>query len=208
MTVALQPDHNRTQIRKQAGQLVERGINDRTIVFDRHTDHLHNIVAKSKIVERAGQGQAPHDSFAHLRFRRNNNVDRNIFPIEKTILPFAGQVMPVAHTRNGFGHVEQRFGDLTCHHIHLVAGSHRDENIGVRCAGFLKRFGIGAMTLNGPDVERVTDALHQRGGAVDNNYVDPLPRKMLGNTLPHLAGPTDNDFHIRSLNPVQAWLLA
>ena len=73
---------------------------------------------------------------------------------------------------------------------------------------FLKRFGIGAMALNGPDVKRVTDALHQSGGAVDNDHVDPLPCKMLGNALPHLSGPTDNDFHIRSLNPVQAWLLA
>ena len=64
------------------------------------------------------------------------------------------------------------------------------------------------MALYGPHVKCVTNALHQSGGAVDNDHVDPLPCKMLGNALPNLPRPTDNDFHIRSLNRVQAWLLA
>ena len=67
--ISTNADGNCLQIGKQSCQLIERRINNRTVLLNRHPDHFNVAAAKTGAVKRAGQGQAPHHGLSHFRLR-------------------------------------------------------------------------------------------------------------------------------------------
>ena len=200
LIIAPQADNNRLQVGKQAGQLVKRRIDDRTIFANGNANHFSRPIGKAGTVKCARQGQTAHHRIGHFNFRRNDHINRNTV-FGKQTAPFCFYIITIAHTGDGFRLFEQRFCCLAGNHIHFIRSGNRYQNIGFRRAGLFQYFGVSAMPQNWAHIKRVGDALHERRFTVNHRDIIAFTGQMPGNTETDLAGPTNNDFHW-PLNPI------
>ena len=105
------------------------------------------------------------------------------------------QVALGADARDLGRHIEQRVRDLAGDHVDLVVEGHGDDHVGLLHAGLGEHLGVGAVTDEAADVERIADRVDELRRRVDHRHVVFLGGQALGDAVADLSRTADDDAH-------------
>jgi hypothetical protein len=92
---------------------------------------------------------------------------------------------------------EQAPGDVTRHHVGLVAVGQRDDHVGITRAGRFERARTRGVALHGADVDAVLQVAQQRFVEVDDgDVVGFFPGEVVRGRATDLPGPENDDFQV------------
>ena len=164
------PDDPGAEAGKEALDLVQRRVEDRTVRQDLDCNELDVAASETDAHQCARRTEALQDGVAHFGFGRNNEIDSQ--PLAgKKLAPARRQILLSAHTGDLVRNVEQRVGNLANHHVDLVGIGHGDDHIAVVCASRLKNIGIAGMPLDPTHVEFGLDNVDQLRVLIDHDNV-------------------------------------
>ena len=100
-------------------------------------------------------------------------------------------------TDAGNGMLDAMFlGQYTGHHVHFVTGRHRNENIRIPHIRVVHGNGAGAIGRNRQHIQRILGRLQLAFVLVDNHHIKLFLGQKLGNAVPQLPGPHNNNTQI------------
>ncbi len=155
-------------------------------------NQLHAAVGKIQYLQCTGVFDQPGDVLGDQLFRADQHVDRGMLPGKKLrIVGVGGRANP-RHPGRG---VEQRVGHLAGDHVDLIRVGHRDDQVGILDACTDQHLGMGGMTVNAADIERILQRLEVRRVHFDHGDVVVLAGQAMGNGGSDLAGAEYDNLH-------------
>ena len=125
--------------------------------------------------------------------RRDQVIHRHRFRQEQAIpLGQIGWRADPCHLVRG---VEQGVGHLTGDHVGLVTVGDGDQHVGILSTRFAQHLGVGAVTVDHPQVKLVLQFAQAFAVGVDDGDVVVLPGQVLGQSAADLAGSQNDDLH-------------
>ena len=153
----------------------------------------HSATGEVQDLEAAGMLEQAQDVLGDQLFRADTDIDRQgpggeeFRVLEKARGP---------HPGDAGGRVEEGVGHLTGDHVGLIAVGDRQDDMGILRTGPLQDVGMGAVTMDGAEVEAVLKLTQQGGILVHHRDVVGLAGEVGGHGPADLAGAEDDDLHI------------
>ena len=132
------------EIGKQACQLTERRVDNRTVLAAADTDDPNSVVGERNHIK------APGTAILRLIARATSNSGEMITSIgmwsRLKIRPHRFKITLLTDSCDLCQNVEDRMRNLTSDHIDFICEGHRDNHIGVRHTGALENVRMGGMS--------------------------------------------------------------
>ena len=192
------PYHHRLKIGEQLGELAQRRIDHRAVLFAFNGDHQHFAIGKANRILRPRHGHAREHHFANLHLGGDDHVDGQMLAGEK-IRPMLFEVRLRPHPGHLGRHIENGMGHLTGHHIDLIIKRDGDDHVRLVRSGPCQYIRVSPMAHIAAHIQIVANGRDQRRAIVDNGHIILFRGQMLGDAKSHLTCTADHHFHSRML---------
>ena len=182
------------EVGEQACELAQRRVQDRAFIGTDDADNANLAIRQRDHVEGAGHLEPAGHGAGDFDLRRDDDVDRHVLAGEQ-VGPDRRQIALVTDAGDLGRDVEQRMGNLTCHHVDLVGQRDRDDHVGLGGASLLKHIGVGSKSNHRLNVQGVADLLDQLRRLVDHGDVVVLGREVARDVGADLTRAADDDLH-------------
>jgi len=133
-------------------QLAQAAAGQQAAAAHAHSDQADAPVGEIEYLQRTGVMDKALDVLGHELLGTDEHVHREAIDAEESR---AARVLGRADARDLGGSTEQREGHFAGHQVHLVAGSERDDDLGLGSARRLEHRRMGGVAGNGAHVEPV-----------------------------------------------------
>jgi hypothetical protein len=158
-----------------------------------HRHELGAAIGEIQHLQRAGVLDQALHVLAHQRFRADRDVDRGMSALGQFGVL---EVFNFAQARDLGRRLVERIRDLAGNQVDLVAGGHRDDQVGILRTRMAQHAGQGGMSDDGADIQTLGQLAQLGLVEIDHGDVAVLRRQRRRHGSAHLPGAEDQDLHV------------
>lgn len=160
MTVAIDADYSRYQVRKEMTELLQRGVDDGTVLHALDGQHEYIVVGKAHDIRSTWKRNAAQHHLADLDLRRDGDIDGHIFTAEEVAI-FRLEIALVTDAGDFGGNTEQRMRHFTGDNVDLVVERNGDDHISLIGTRFRQHIRVRAVADITAHIKRLSDRCDQ-----------------------------------------------